>query len=132
MSLFLFFFKQKTAYEVRISDWSSDVCSSDLRIASMTKPVTSVAFMMLVEQGLVALDEPVTKILPEFADLAVGADGSGRMRRPMLMIDLLRHTSGLTYGLQRQTAIDERYRELGLEEFQQKSGSDEFTAALAD
>src|SRR3546814_1786261 len=73
------------------------------RIASMTKPVTSVAFMMLVEMGLVALDDPVTKILPEFADLAVGADGSGRMRRPMLMIDLLRHTSGLTYGLQRRS-----------------------------
>ncbi|APL93809.1 serine hydrolase [Sphingobium indicum] len=101
------------------------------RIASMTKPVTSVAFMMLVEQGLVALDDPVTKILPEFADLAVGADGSGRMRRPMLMIDLLRHTSGLTYGLQRQTAIDARYRDLGLDEFQQKRGSDEFIAALA-
>ncbi|BAI97032.1 serine hydrolase [Sphingobium sp. TA15] len=101
------------------------------RIASMTKPVTSVAFMMLVEQGLVALDDPVTKILPEFADLAVGADGTGRMRRPMLMIDLLRHTSGLTYGLQRQTAIDARYRDLGLDEFQQKRGSDEFIAALA-
>ncbi|GAY21554.1 MULTISPECIES: serine hydrolase [Sphingobium] len=101
------------------------------RIASMTKPVTSVAFMMLVEQGLVALDDPVTKILPEFADLAVGADGAGRMRRPMLMIDLLRHTSGLTYGLQRQTAIDARYRELGLDEFQQKRSSDEFIAALA-
>src|SRR3546814_511697 len=47
------------------------------------------------------------------------------------MIDLLRHTSGLTYGLQRQTAIDARYRDLGLDEFQQKRGSDEFIAALA-
>lgn len=101
------------------------------RIASMTKPVTSVAFMMLVEQGLIALDDPVTKMLPEFADLAVGADGRGRMHRPMLMIDLLRHTSGLTYGLQRQTAIDARYRDLGLDEFQQKRGSDDFIAALA-
>ncbi|UZW56512.1 beta-lactamase family protein [Sphingobium sp. JS3065] len=100
------------------------------RIASMTKPVTSVAFMMLVEQGLVALDDPVAKALPEFAGLAVGADG-GRMARPMLMIDLLRHTSGLTYGLQRQTEIDARYRELGLDEFQQKRSSDEFIAALA-
>ncbi|KEQ52296.1 serine hydrolase domain-containing protein [Sphingobium chlorophenolicum] len=101
------------------------------RIASMTKPVTSVAFMMLVEQGLVALDDPVTKALPEFAELAVGADGGGRMQRPMLMIDLLRHTSGLTYGLQRQTAIDARYRELGLDDFQQKRDPDEFIAALA-
>lgn len=101
------------------------------RIASMTKPVTSLAFMMLVEQGLVALDDPVAKVLPEFADLAVGADGKGRMLRPMLMIDLLRHTSGLTYGLQRQTAIDARYRELGLDEFQQKRSPDAFIAALA-
>ncbi|WP_313809104.1 serine hydrolase domain-containing protein [Sphingobium sp.] len=101
------------------------------RIASMTKPVTSVAFMMLVEQGLVALDDPVAKVLPEFADLAVGADGKGRMKRPMLMIDLLRHSSGLTYGLQRQTAIDARYREMGLDEFQQKRSSDGFIAALA-
>ncbi|WP_176592854.1 serine hydrolase [Sphingobium sp. EM0848] len=101
------------------------------RTASMTKPVTSLAFMMLVEQGLVALDDPVTKVLPEFAGLAVGADGRGRMRRPMRMIDLLRHTSGLTYGLQRQTPIDARYRDLGLDEFQQKRSPDEFIAALA-
>jgi len=101
------------------------------RIASMTKPVTSVAFMMLVEQGLVALDDPVAKVLPEFAGLAVGADGKGRMKRSMLMVDLLRHSSGLTYGLQRQTAIDARYRALGLDEFQQKRSSDEFIAALA-
>lgn len=101
------------------------------RIASMTKPVTSVAFMMLVEQGLVALDDPVEKIIPEFRDLAVGAAGTSRMQRPMRMIDLLRHTSGLTYGLQRQTPIDARYRELGLDEFQQKRSSDEFIAALA-
>ena len=101
------------------------------RIASMTKPVTSVAFMRLVEQGKVALDDPVTDVLPEFADLRVGADGTGRITRPMRMIDLLRHTSGLTYGLQRQTPIDARYRELGLDEFQQKRSSDEFIAALA-
>ncbi|WP_028055942.1 serine hydrolase domain-containing protein [Sphingobium bisphenolivorans] len=101
------------------------------RIASMTKPVTSLAFMMLVEQGLVSLTDPVAEVIPEFADLAVGEDSKGRMHRPMEMIDLLRHTSGLTYGLQRQTRIDARYRELGLDEFQQKRSSDEFIAALA-
>ena len=100
------------------------------RIASMTKPVTSIAFMMLVEQGLVSLDDPVTDLLPEFAALRVGVEGRP-LDRPMRMIDLLRHTSGLTYGLQRQTAIDARYRDLGLDEFQQKRGSDEFIAALA-
>lgn len=100
------------------------------RIASMTKPVTSVAFMMLVEQGLVALDEPVTDVLPEFAKLSVGLDRTP-LRQPMRMIDLLRHTSGLTYGLQRQTMIDAEYRRLGLDEFQQKRSSEEFIAALS-
>lgn len=101
------------------------------RIASMTKPITSVAFMMLVEAGKVALDTPVADILPEFADLRVGEAGRARPARAMRMIDLLRHTSGLTYGLQHQTAIDARYRKLGLDEFQQKRTSDQFIADLA-
>lgn len=100
------------------------------RIASMTKPVTSVALMMLVEQGKVALDTPVTDVIPEFASLRVGLDGAA-LARPMLMVDLLRHTSGLTYGLQRRTPIDARYRALDLDEFQQKRTSDEFIADLA-
>lgn len=101
------------------------------RIASMTKPITSVAFMMLVEAGKVALDTPVADVIPEFADLRVGQANRVRPKRPMLMIDLLRHTSGLTYGLQRQTRIDARYRKLGLDEFQQKRTSDQFIADLA-
>ena len=100
------------------------------RIASMTKPITSVAFMMLVEQGLVALDDPVTNILPEFENLSVGL-GREALKQPMRMIDLLRHTSGLTYGLQRQTAIDAEYRRLSLDEFQQKRSSADFVAALS-
>lgn len=101
------------------------------RIASMTKPITSVAFMMLVEAGKVALDTPVADVIPEFADLRVGQANRAKPSRPMLMIDLLRHTSGLTYGLQRQTPIDARYRKLGLDEFQQKRTSDQFIADLA-
>ena len=101
------------------------------RIASMTKPVTSVAFMMLVEAGKVALDTPVVAVVPEFADLRVGRANRARLARPMLMIDLLRHTSGLTYGLQRQTPIDARYRKLGLDDFQQPRTSDQFIADLA-
>ncbi len=100
------------------------------RIASMTKPVTSVAFMMLVEQGRAAIDMPVTDVLPELADLRVGIDGAARPERPMLMLDLLRHTSGFTYGLQRQTPIDALYREQGLDEFQQKRTPDGFVATL--
>lgn len=102
------------------------------RIASMTKPVTSVAFLQLVEQGLVALDDPVTDVIPEFARLRMGRWGWRRPKRPMRMIDLLRHTSGLTYGLQNRTRIDARYRALGLDEFQQNRTSDAFIAALAE
>ena len=100
------------------------------RIASMTKPVTSIAFMMLAEQGLVALDDPVTAVLPEFAGLRVGLNGQ-TLQRPMRMIDLLRHTSGLTYGLQQRTLIDARYRDLGLDEFHQKRSSDDFIQTVA-
>ncbi|MFM6829158.1 MAG: serine hydrolase domain-containing protein, partial [Novosphingobium sp.] len=49
------------------------------RIASMTKPLTSVAFMMLVEEGKVALDDPVTKVVPEFAGLGVYTGGGGEV-----------------------------------------------------
>jgi CubicO group peptidase (beta-lactamase class C family) len=86
------------------------------RIYSMTKPITSVAFMMLVEEGAVALDDPVSRFIPEWKDLGVFAGGSeGRFlskpaSRPMLMVDLLRHTSGLTYGLQNRTNVDAWYR----------------------
>jgi CubicO group peptidase (beta-lactamase class C family) len=88
------------------------------RIYSMTKPLTSVAFMMLVEEGRVALDEPVARYIPEFAKLEVyesGKLGSFKTRpvdRPMIMLDLMRHTSGFTYGFQARTAVDAAYREL--------------------
>ncbi len=88
------------------------------RLYSMTKPLTSVAFMMLVEQGLTALDEPVHNVIPEWKDLGVYQGGfmetyrSTRPARPMLMIDLLRHTSGLTYGFQQTTNVDAGYRKL--------------------
>src|ERR1700681_4917475 len=71
------------------------------RIYSMTKPITSVAFMMLFEEGRVALDEPVHKYIPQWKDLGVFAGGTAATFRtkppvrPMLIVDLLRHTSGL-------------------------------------
>src|SRR6202158_1677332 len=78
------------------------------RIYSMSKPITSVAAMMLVEDGKLALDDPVAKYIPAFADVKVGvekADESGKptlalepLDRPITVEDLLRHTSGLTYG----------------------------------
>lgn len=78
------------------------------RIASMTKPFTSLAIMMLAEDGRLSIADPVAKYLPAFRDLKVAVvrrDADGRpetvleaQRRPMTVHDLLRHTSGLTYG----------------------------------
>jgi CubicO group peptidase (beta-lactamase class C family) len=87
------------------------------RIYSMTKPLTSVAFMMLVEEGRVALDEPVHKYIPEWKNLGVFVAGTHPAfltrppSRPMLIVDLLRHTSGLTYGFQQRSNVDAAYRE---------------------
>ena len=86
------------------------------RIYSMTKPLTSIAFMMLLEEGAVALDDPVSRFIPEWKDLGVYVGGldpvfmSRPPARPMLMVDLLRHTSGLTYGFQSRSNIDAVYR----------------------
>ena len=90
------------------------------RIYSMTKPVTSVALMQLVEEGVVALDDPVARHIPEWKDLGVFSAGTGPYlttppSRPMQVVDLLRHTSGLTYGFQNRTNIDAAYRKLKLE-----------------
>jgi CubicO group peptidase (beta-lactamase class C family) len=83
----------------------------------MTKPLTSVAFMMLVEEGRVALDEPVHNYIPEWKGLGVFLAGTNPAfltrppTRPMLIVDLLRHTSGLTYGFQQRSNVDAAYRE---------------------
>lgn len=88
------------------------------RIYSMTKPITSLAFMMLVEEGLVALDDPVSRFIPEWKNLGVFAAGVSPQFmttppvRPMQMVDLLRHTSGLTYGFQNRGNVDAAYRKL--------------------
>lgn len=87
------------------------------RIYSMTKPITTVAFMMLVEEGRVAIDEPVHKYIPEWKGLGVFQAGTypafltRPSSRPMLIVDLLRHTSGLTYGFQQRSNVDAAYRE---------------------
>lgn len=78
------------------------------RIYSMTKPIVSVAAMMLVEEGRLRLESPVADFIPAFKNVQVGverADAAGKRtldlmapRRPMTVHDLMRHTSGLTYG----------------------------------
>src|SRR5205809_3525868 len=92
------------------------------RIYSMTKPITGVAFMMLFEEGRVALDEPVHKYIPEWKNLGVFQAGTAPAfltrppSRPMLIVDLLRHTSGLTYGFQQRSNVDAAYREMKIDE----------------
>mgnify|MGYP000014658667 CR=1 FL=1 len=96
---------------------------SPVRIASMSKPVTAVAVMMLVERGLVSLDDPVSDYIPEFADIRVAvspmADENGEIatRAPatvMTVEHLLTHTSGLGYIFENQTDLGRLYLETSL------------------
>ena len=108
------------------------------RIASMTKPVTSIAFMQLVEEGKVALDDPVARVIPEFANLGVYNGGGGaapflptKPCAPMRMVDLLSHMSGLTYGFQNRTSIDAAYRQTLPDGGRNIPGNDFLIAELA-
>ena len=88
------------------------------RIYSMSKPITTVAAMMLVEEGKLLLDEPVSKYIPSFANLKVGVETKGEggttlelvpAKRPITIQDLMRHTSGLTYGFFGEGMVKKAY-----------------------
>jgi len=70
------------------------------RIYSMTKPIVSVGLMMLYEQGLFQLNDPVAQYIPAFKDMQVYHEGEGVMpaKTPIRIVDILRHTSGIGYG----------------------------------
>jgi CubicO group peptidase (beta-lactamase class C family) len=98
---------------------------SIFRIYSMTKPVVSVAAMILVEDGLLGLHEPISRYLPEFKEMKVGVEGtdsSGKAtltlvdaKRQITVQDLLRHTAGFTYGaFVHKTAVQKMYKDAGL------------------
>src|SRR5258708_9289141 len=97
---------------------------SIFRIYSRTKPFVSVAVMMLAEQGRLQIGEPVSKYIPELKDLKVGVEkpqegGGARLElvpaaREMTIQDLLRHTSGLTYGVVGKSRVKEEYTRLGV------------------
>ncbi|HEX3886365.1 MAG TPA: serine hydrolase domain-containing protein [Phenylobacterium sp.] len=106
------------------------------RIYSMTKPIACVALMTLVEEGLIALDDPVAKYIPAFANLAVFAAGVGPfattpVAKPMQVVDLMRHTSGLTYGFQSRTNVDAAYRKMEVENAHNGRDLEGFIAELA-
>lgn len=90
------------------------------RIYSMSKPITTVALMMLYEQGLFQLDDPVHWFIPAWRDQQVFVSGdhptfvTAPSERPMTIRDLLTHTSGLTYGNVERTPVDAAYRKLGV------------------
>jgi CubicO group peptidase (beta-lactamase class C family) len=111
-------------------------------IASMTKPVTSVAAMMLVEEGKLDLTAPVHQYIPEIKDMMVGvetidpASGQSRLalepqKRPMTVEDLLRHTSGLVYFDRGNTAVHKLYAEGYFERYARDSTLKDFVSGLA-
>ena len=110
---------------VGMADRENDIpmtVNTRFRIASMTKAITTVALMQLVEEGSVLLSDPVSKYIPAFADMQVAtsqkakADGtfeSVPLKRPITLHHLLTHTSGLNYGSE-ETDLDKLYNENNL------------------
>mgnify|MGYP006098745093 CR=1 FL=1 len=82
------------------------------RIYSMTKPITAVAMMILHEEGLFQLSDPVSRFLPEFDNMSIWtAEGNIDAQGPITMHQLLTHTSGLSYGFSPTDPVDKLYRE---------------------
>ncbi len=99
-------------FQVR-ADQSPMKKDSIFRIASMSKPITAVAAMILAEEDKLDLAAPVAQYLPEFKDVKVGPEGVPP-KRPMTVQDLMRHTSGLTYGLFGNSPVDQMYRKANI------------------
>src|SRR5215470_9965892 len=109
------------------------------RIASMTKPITSVALMMLYERGLFQLTDPVHRFVPEWRGLkvseidGVGGDHLVELERPPSVRDVLTHTSGLSYGFDPEDPVDKRYTESGLTaDFRSQMTLEEMARRLGD
>ena len=102
---------------------------SIFRIYSMTKPIVSVAVMMLVEEGRVQLGDPISKFIPELRGMKVGVEQPGADGKPTLALvnsaremtvqDLLRHTSGLTYGVFGSSLVKTEYTKAGVDSWDQ-------------
>jgi CubicO group peptidase (beta-lactamase class C family) len=107
------------------------------RIASMTKPITSVAALMLVDEGRIALDEPITRYAPEFSRMQVLRSPNGPLNeteaaeRPITFGDLLTHRAGLTYADFHRGPIAEAYREALGADIDSHLSPDDWIAGLA-
>ena len=122
--------------------WREDAI---VRIYSMTKPITAVALMMLVEEGKLGLDDAVHTHIPSWKNLRVYQSAACRAwwrtppasssptpcKRPMKVVDLVTHTSGLTYGFMSRTAVDAEYRKQKINDFQTPGGLDAFIEQLS-
>ena len=122
--------KGQTVYEQALGQQDANNAvpmsmDSIFRIYSMTKPIVSVAIMMMAEEGRLLISDPVSMYLPEFKNLKVGvettgADGQLRLelvpaQQEMTVQDLLRHTSGLTYGIFGESLVKAEYSRSGVE-----------------
>jgi CubicO group peptidase (beta-lactamase class C family) len=125
----------------RNKPWREDAI---VRIYSMTKPITAVALMMLAEEGKLGLDDDVATHIPSWKNLRVYASGMPSLventagqfitlpcQRPMKVVDLVTHTSGLSYGFMSRTAVDAEYRRQKLGDFQTPGGLDAFIEQLS-
>jgi CubicO group peptidase (beta-lactamase class C family) len=106
------------------------------RLYSMTKPIVSVAAMMLMEQGRFLLSDPVAQYLPEFANQQVAVERDGQVvlqpvSRPATIQDLMRHTAGLTYEFSGTAAVQRMYYEHKIQLRQPDRDLSGFTQALA-
>jgi CubicO group peptidase (beta-lactamase class C family) len=114
------------------------------RIYSMSKPITAVALMMLAEEGLIGLDDDVATHIPSWRNLGVYATGlpslvptatpaflTTPVLRPMKVVDLVTHTSGLTYGFMNRTSVDRAYRDMRIAEFNAEGGLDTMIERLS-
>jgi CubicO group peptidase (beta-lactamase class C family) len=114
------------------------------RIYSMTKPITAVALMMLAEEGVIGLNDTVHSHVPAWKNLGVYVSGMPSLladappsfittptSRPMKVVDLATHTSGLTYGFMMRTAVDAAYRGAKVADRQTTGGLPEMIDQLA-
>ncbi|WP_270938169.1 serine hydrolase domain-containing protein [Falsiroseomonas oryzae] len=105
------------AHGVREAGGSTPIAMTDMfRLASMTKVVTSTAALILVEEGKIGLDDPISRHLPEFANLRVRqADGTlVAATRPPTVRELMTHTSGLSYVFMNAPGVVDAYRQAGV------------------